>query len=284
MPKVAKQEPKPRRRRKTGGSVIDRITKLDDGHDGNISISIYGQSKSGKTTFWSGFPKPILAIICSALDNPGELKSLDTPELRKVVEKVTIKKTDEILEIAKWQEEEQKFATIVLDHASGLQDYNVKEIAGLEEIPVQLSWGIVSQQQWGQIATQMKEKLRALLNLSCNVVIVSQEREFKQAEESEIAAPYIGPAMVPSVTGWLNPAVDYTVQTFKRQKTKTSTTNIGGKDIETVQPIEGVDYCLRVGPHATYTTGFRVPKGSELPDVIVDPTFSKVKKLLKGGR
>jgi hypothetical protein len=287
MPKITKLKKKvvKRRKRKTGGSVIDRIGPIEFSDDDGIKINIYGRSGTGKTTFWATFPKPILAIICSGGSKPGELRSLNTAYYRKNVDQVTLEKTSDIQEVVELQQTTSRYATIVLDHATGLQDVVLKEVLGLDEIPVQLSWGIAGQQQWGQVAVQTKERLRSLLNLYCNVVIVAQEREFNsEVEDAELVMPNIASALTPSVTGWLNPACDYICQTFIRSKTQNKEIKVGDKTTKVKQKIGGVEYCLRTAPHELFTTKFRLPKGSvELPDVIVDPDFDKIQKLIKGG-
>jgi hypothetical protein len=129
----------------------------------------------------------------------------------------------------------------------------------------------------------MKEYLRSFLDLSANVVIVTQEREFNTEQDNELLMPFIGPALTPSVTGWLNPASDYIFQTFIRNETLEKKIKIGGKTKTRQVQGKGVEYCLRTAPGSIYTTKFRVTKGHKLPDVIVDPDYAKVLKVIKGG-
>jgi hypothetical protein len=176
------------------------------------------------------------------------------------------------------------FKTVVLDHASGLQDLVLAEILGIEEVPEQLAWGTASQQQWGEVALKMKTYLRALLNLSQNVVIVAQQRVFEPKEEDSVGSTYVASALSPSVVGWLNPACDYICQTMKKQKMTEKTYKVGKKEMTKQIPGKGVDYCLRVGPHETFTTKFRLPKGAAiLPEIIVDPNYDKLIKLIRAG-
>jgi len=277
MPKVTKQKPTSKKR---STSVVDRIVGLDES-DGFLKVNLYGRSGTGKTTLWSSFPKPILAILCSGGNKPGELKSIDTPSNRKSIKKVVLENSEEIKELADYQEDTGKFKTVVLDHASGLQDFVLREVLNLEDIPTQLSWGLATQQQYGQVAQQMKERLRTLLNLDTNVVIVAQEREFNTDTESDLLMPYVGSALTPSVVGWLNPACDYIFNTYIRNKDKTEDKKVGGK---TIKKVVGTtrEYCLRVGPDATYTTKFRAPKGHKIPDIIVDADYQKIVKLIGG--
>lgn len=278
MPTIKKQR-KPTKRKKP---IEEREFNW---FGGNIRMNLYGRSGTGKTTLWSTFPKPIQVLLCSGTDTPGELRSINTAENRKVISPVVIRESSQIKEeLTKKHSSGEDFATRVLDHATGLQHLNLKEILGLEEIPAQLSWGLATQQEWGQCALQMKELLRSFLSLTCITVVVAQEREFNIDSESDLIMPFVASALTPSVTGWLNPACDCICQTFIRQKTETKEIKIGKKKVKTTQQVGGVEYCLRTGPHGVYTTKLRMPRGKvELPEVIVDPSYAKIKKLIDQG-
>lgn len=189
------------------GGVLDRLGS-GWGSD-KLKILLYGESGSGKTTMWGSFPGTTLVIICSGFDKPGEMKSIDTPENRKRISPMTPTSVAEVRELLA---EAPNFDNVVLDHATGLAELDMREILGLDEMPPQKSWGMASQQQYGTNALHMKELFRSLLNLDTNVVIVAQQRVFKASEDGSsdsIIAPTIGAALSPSVVGWLNPACDY---------------------------------------------------------------------------
>lgn len=290
MPKVSQQSMKSKPTAKASSrpaertgpeSVIDRIKSIGFTEDDGIKMLLYGQSGSGKTTTWATFPKKILAIICSSVARPGELRSIDTAEYRDEIDEVVLTNTLEMRDLLDYIPS-AGYSTVVLDHASGFQDLVLKEILGLDELPAQKSWGMASQQQYGQCTTKAKEYFRALLNLPCNVVITAQEKEAKMDVDSELIAPTVGANLMPSLAGWLYPAVDYIVQTYKRRKVEEVTTTIAGKPMKTKVTTKEVEYCLRTGPDAVYTTKFRVPKGPPLPDAIVDPTYAKIMDLIKG--
>lgn len=286
MPNVKKQTAKVKRKPEAKKKVTGIEAKLKDMEfcEG-IKICIYGRSGTGKTSLWGSFPGPIACIQCSGGSKPGELRTLNTPEMRKKIKTFVLEETSEIRDLVELQEETGRFKTIVIDHATGLQDTTLAEVLDLDEIPAQNSWGLASQQDYGQCSLQMKTNLRMLLGLACNVVIIAQEREFTPSEDDGMIMPHVAAALSPSVAGWLNPACDYVVETFIRQKTIVKKVKVGGKTTEVRKPTKGVEYCLRTGPHAVYTTKFRIPKGSgELPDVIVDPDYMKILKLIEGGQ
>lgn len=278
MPKVSKTSTA------VGGHVPIGIRNRRSAWDmtQTVSVLLYGRSATGKTTFWSTFPKPILALVCSGGSKPGELRSINTPELRKQIVPIVIEQSSDVKDILDEVSAVNPFpyGTVVLEHATGLQDLVLKEILDLDEIPVQKTWGMATQQQYGQCAIRCKELFRAILNLSCHRVVVAQEREFNVDVDTEVLAPYVGAGLMPSLTGWLNPACDMIVQTFIRRLVEEKEVKVGDKTVPIKSYGKQVEYCLRTGPDPTYTTKFRVPRGSKVPEVIVDPTFDKVMKVI----
>lgn len=266
------------------GNVIDRISPIDFDKDEGIKVLVYGESGTGKTTFWSSFPGPILAVICSGGNKPGELRSVDTPENRKKIKQVTLNESSELKELIEYIPGSD-FNTVVLDHTSGLQDLIMKELLGLDVIPAQKSFGMASQQTYGQCTQMMKEYLRALLGLSINVVLVAQQRTFGGKDDGmdpELIKPTVGAGLVPSLTGWVNSACDYCVNTFVQPKFVEKTNMIAGKPMTTRVKEKGVEFALRTGKHEIYYTKFRLPLGNVLPDSIVNPTYTKMISLIKG--
>lgn len=272
-------------RRKKKESVVDRISSIGFSEDDGIKLNVYGRSGTGKTTFWATFPKPILAIICSgSTENPGELRSINTPEYRKTVKQIAIREPHEVAEIVEHQRQEGAYKTIVMDHITGFQDLVLKDVLEIDELPEQGSWGMAKQQEWGQCSLQTKEYLRKLLDLDCNVVLVGQERDFNSERDGdEIIMPFVASALTPSTVGWVNHACDYICQTFIRQKCVEKKVKVGKRSVTKRVPVKGVEYCLRVAPDPVYTSKFRVPKGTVYPEAIVNPTFGDIQKLMNGG-
>jgi len=283
MPVITKQSPTKKKPTKQKGTAWDRIQDISFEDEG-LKMLLYGRSGSGKTTFWSSFPGPILAIIASGGMKPGELRSIDTPAMRKKIKTLNLDNSLDIKEICEGQAESGRFKTVVLDHATGLQDKVLGEITGMSELPAQKSWGMASQSQYGQCSAQCKELFRMLLNLDCNVVIVSQERETVPDDAgSELLLPYVGAALTPSLAGWLNPACDYIGQMFKRAEMTQSEIKVGSKTVTKNKRTGTIEYVLRTGPDDVYTTKFRMPKGASIPDFIVDPDYDKLMEVISQG-
>jgi hypothetical protein len=273
MPTINKTTFKPRA--KAGGALgrIQSVTTLPlDG----IKMIVYGQSKTGKTSLVATFPKPCL--ILGTEDGTRSVKNV------RGLDFVMLEKSTDLDELVPMLRE-GKYKSIGLDTAGGLQDLILKEVLGLDEIPIQKSWGLTDRQTWGTVGAQTKERLRSLLDLAGNgthVVVIAYERNFnEEGGNSDLIFPTVGAALTPSVAGWLNAASHYICQTYIRGETERTEMAVGTKKVPMVQKTGRKQYCLRVGPHEVYMTGFRcLRKGTDLPECIVDPDYQKIVKLI----
>lgn len=280
MPTIGKQVARPPAKKKpsSSGSVLSRIVSVDDLEVTGIRLNLYGRGKSGKTRLACTFPKPLL--LMGFEDGTKSVRGVDF---------VRLYKSDEIAQVIEILKE-GKYKTAVLDTASALQDIILSEILGLEDTPVQKSWGFASREQWAQCTIQMKERLRSLLDISektgLNVVVIAQERNFNQddaGQQNDLVTPTIGSSLSPSTATWLNAACDYICHMVIRKKYKMKQIEIGGKKSTPIREETGeCEYCLQVGPDPVYMTGFRLPPGVSLPDVIVDPNYEKIHALISG--
>jgi hypothetical protein len=114
---------------------------------------------------------------------------------------------------------------------------------------------------------------RDLIAREMYVVFVAHERTNNSDESVEDQIdPTIGPRLMPSLSSAINGAVSAIGNCFIREEF-TGT----GKD-----KVRDVKYCMRIGPHAYYTTKIRRPVDFVAPDYIVDPNFDKIAKIIRG--
>lgn len=278
MPAVTKQKmtptPKP-----GGNGLMGRIKSVDELQTG-IKLNVYGRGKTGKTRLSCTFPKPLLI-----LGTEDGTKSVIGVKGVKYVRLAVSTELDEVPGIVG----DQGFRTVVLDTAGGLQDLILKEILGLAEVPINKSWGMAQQKDWQICTAQFRERMSRLINLAdmsgTHVVIIAHERNFTNEDiGSDVMMPSVGSALTPTAASWLNGACDYVCNTFIREQTTTRMVEaVKGKSVEVKEKTGKEEFCLRIGPHPIYMTGFRLPPGRELPDVIVDPSYAKIADLIKGG-
>jgi len=261
-----------------GEGVVARIIPVSQVSDG-IKMLLYGQSKAGKTRLACTFPKPLLLIGVAGYGTEKGTRSVSTI---KGVSFIALENSEELEVLVN----EDQYNTFVLDTAGGLQERVVNEFTG-HDPTVRRDWRHVSKGDWGPINSRTMQRLRCVLDAAelrgKSVVIIAHERTFDADNEgSELITPHVGAALTPGVCGWLDGVVDYIGQCFIREQVVTKKLSVGGRKINRDAKTGRMEYCLRVGPHPVYKTGFRVPIGTQLPDVLVDPDFDKLYRLIQG--
>lgn len=249
------------------------------------STALYGRAGTGKTTLAASWPKPILYLNIKdeGTDSIADVEDIDV---------VDIETSEDMLEIILWcvkkaNRGKLKYKTIILDTMTQFQGILVREKIAeskkkLKKGQLPGDFGTLTQQEWGSIAGEMKKLIMDVRGLPMECVFICQERIFNAGDEEDDGLdqiePEVGPRLSPSVKDDLNASVSIIANTFIRIKVTTV------KDEKTKKKSKKIEkqYCLRVGPNSVYTTKIRKPKGIEAPDYIVDPTFRKIKKIVKG--
>jgi len=233
-----------------------------------LAALFYGKAGTGKTTIAATFPKPLLHLDIreKGTDSISDLKDVDT---------LSIESWDAFEQIY-WYlvSKENKYKTVVIDAVSQLQDFAL--LAALEENGKDES-APISKRDFGVAAGRLKTWIvnyRDLVDQGINVVFLAHDRstDTEDGEDGELT-PSIGPRMMPSVASVLTAAVKIIGNTFIKESIEKLSV---GKVKRTVT------YCMRVGPHAYYTTKVRQPKGSFTPDVLEDPDYNDLVLLMKG--
>jgi len=270
--KIIKKEPASRK-----DLIRSRMVSIDDLELPRINMCIYGRSATGKTRLMSTFTKQgkLLHIVC-ADNHLNEARSIKGMKGITVVPLMHPDELSDLISIAV----EDKYTTIGFDHITEFCDMVLAKVMGLEKIPEQKSWGMATQSDYAAMGLEVKTYIRELFDWNGNVIINGHERMYNTKEETDIASPFISIAATPAVAGWISGNCDYVAQTFIRSKMKVVQKKIGTKVVTRQEATDQKEFCLRVGPHDSYFTKFRVPYGVELPDVIVEPTYDKIKHLL----
>lgn len=251
------------------------------------STAIYGRSGSGKTTLAASWPKPILFLNIkdNGTDSINDEEDIDVKDINTA---------DDLKDVILWCHQKASkgkliYKTIVLDTITQLQGILVEEMGVSKKISASSTkkkrpgdFGTLTKQDWGQIAGDLKAAIMDIRNLPVESVFLAQERIFGMVDEEDdglgMLEPEVGPKLMPSVKNDLNASVSTIGNTFIRlsvSKAKDPKTGLTKRTAEKI-------YCLRVGPNSVYTTKVRKPKGITAPDYIVDPTFKKIRKIMKG--
>ena len=174
-----------------------------------MKLLVYGRGKTGKTMLFATFPKP--ALLIGTEDGTLSVSNVEGLDF------IRLRASSEITELREYVIENE-YASVCLDTAGGLQDMILAEILQLDEVPIQRTWGMAKQKDWGTCGIQLKGRMSELLSLAdqghCEVMVIAHERQFGDDDNSDIMTPTVGAALSPNAAGWLNGAADYVCQTY----------------------------------------------------------------------
>lgn len=228
------------------------------------------------TAFAGTWPKPMLLI---------DINEEGTDTIRNVrgVKVISAASWDDI-ENLYWAlgEGDHEYVSVVIDQVSAMQSLAIDKVRKDLNMPEDEN---LSQRSWGKVSGLMNTWLlnyRNLTSKGMNVCFIAHDRSHGGGDEDseEQIAPSVGARVMPSVASAMNGMVGVIGNCFIRESYETSKTKVNGK--LKVTKTRKVEYCMRVGPHAIYTTKIRHPKEVDTPDVIVDPTFEKMAAIVKG--
>lgn len=272
MPALKK---KPTRKKKVAKkkSILDKIQPVSE-LETNLVMLVYGRSGTGKTAFGATFPKPCLFIDTNERGTET-IKQVEDVDVIRIVE---WSEFDELYWAlvngeAVSQTTGEPYASIVVDQVTNLQDIGMAEVRrrsrkGRDEL--------FTQKMWGQLSGMIKQSVSDWRELADNyhLLFIAHERVFEGGDDDEEAIePSIGARVMPSVGSFLDGAVDSIGSTYIKERWET----------EDKEEVRHVDYCMRLGPHAFYSTKIRrPPTAGPIPEFIVDATFDKIRDLIAG--
>ena len=249
-------------------SILDLIQPVSE-LETNLVMMVYGRSGTGKTAFGATFPKPILFIDTNE-------RGTETIKQEEDVHVVRVTEWDQISELY-WallnRETEVQFESVVIDQITNLQDLGMAEVLrrsrkGRDET--------FSQRNWGQLGGMLKQTITDWRELAdqYNLLFIAHERIDEPGDdEDESIEPSIGARVMPSVSSFIDGAVDAIGSTYIKERWET----------EDKEEVRHVDYCMRLGPHAFYSTKIRRPvSAGPIPEFIVDATYDKIRNLIAG--
>jgi phage nucleotide-binding protein len=246
-------------------TAVSRIRPVEAGST-VVSAMFYGKAGTGKTTVASTFPKPLLHL---------DIREKGTDSIVDVggIDSVRVDSWDDIEELYWHVVQGKKYKTVVIDAVTQMQDLAIESVVSKEGREDK----VMSKRMWGEASGKLKQWIlsyRDLVDLGIHVVFLAHDRvsEGEDGEDGELM-PDVGPRVMPSVASVMNAAVSVVGNTMIRELQERSANGKITKSME---------YGMRLGPHAYYTTKIRSPKGTPVPIVLSDPTFEKIVSIIRG--
>lgn len=249
-------------------SILDQIQPVSE-LETNLVMLVYGRSGTGKTAFGATFPKPCLFIDT----NERGTETIKQEEDVDVVRVTEWAQLDELYWALVNKETDVEYTSIVIDQITNLQDLGMAEVLrksrkGRDET--------FTQRNWGQLSGMLKQTISDWRELAeqYNLLFIAHERIDEPGDdEEESIEPTIGARVMPSVGSFLDGAVDSIGSTYIKERWET----------EDKEEVRHVDYCMRLGPHAFYSTKIRRPvSAGPIPEFIVNATYDKIRALIAG--
>lgn len=244
-------------------AILDRVKPLANKRRHGSLWVVYGKSGSGKTSFLSTFPKPLL--YCQFGDDGSNSMPTDMPD----VGFVTLSTFQDILDVASELESDKRYKSVAIDTFSLCVNEWI-------EANITQKNKKMTQQVWGDIKTDVEHLIRSLQKLSLRRHIILTCHEVTDViEDMETAiSPDIRPSLNRGSRTYLESMANYGVHMVVVEK------EVDKKDGTTATVYR---HTAQIMPNPYYWTKVQKPPGLKLPESIYSPTFDKIQGYLQGG-
>lgn len=241
-------------------SILDKAVPLTDLKSSNLWV-LYGKSGSGKTHLLSTFPKPLLYV---RIGDDGSNTIEPTEDIRCVeVNSITDAET-----LAKELAKDTYYKTVALDTYSLIVNEWIDENAVKKKKRV-------SQQMWGDLKTDTEALTRMYQKLAKDRIVVltcHESTDSFEGMEDEIM-PDIRPSVSKGARTYLEAMANYGIHctVIMREKTLPDGST---EDVEA--------HAIHLAPNPYYWVKTQKPASIKLPRLVVNPSYNKIMKLIKG--
>lgn len=242
--------------------LIDQAVSIQELGQSNLWV-IYGKSGSGKTEVLSTFPKPLLYI---QIGDDGA----NTIQDKEGIDALRISTPAQLRELLQEARLDENYATVAIDTFSLIVNEWVDGNATKKGKRM-------TQQMWGDLKTDQEEliKLAHILASKKNVVLTCHEvADTIEGYEDEIT-PDVRPSLSKGARTYLESMANFGIHTAVLQREK----DMPDGTVK-VEPV----HIAHIGSNPFYWVKTQKPASIKLPDKIVNPTYGKIKKLLKEGK
>jgi hypothetical protein len=241
-------------------SYLDEAVDISEMGQSNLWV-IYGKSGSGKTHLISTFPKPLLYLQfgddgSNTITNVEGIKGISVTSLKQ------------LKEIAYELRLDNQYKTIVVDTFSLV----VQEWIDANAVKKNKR---VSQQMWGDVKTDTEELIKEFKIVATSHIVALTCHEATDTIEGmeEEITPDVRPSVSKGARTYLESMANYGIHTTVLSKEKDN-----GDGTTTVI----YAHAAHLGANPYYWTKLQKPAEIKVPKQIVNPTYGKITKIMKG--
>lgn len=226
---------------------------------------LWGKSGSGKTHFIGTLPKPLLYIQIGD-DGSNTISEFDG-EI-KAIRADTIERLKQIGEELK---EDDYYQSVAVDTFSML--VNVWIDANSTQKKKRMT-----QQMWGDLKIEIESLIKLFHEVAATHKVALSCHEVTDTIEGmdDEVIPDFGPSVSKGSRIYLQGMANYGIHFTKLKKTVV--------DKETGEEKEVVKYAAHLGANPYYWTKFQISDTVKVPNVMINPSYSKIINLIKGGK
>ena len=241
---------------------IEKAVNLKDLSSSQLWV-VYGKSGAGKTHFLSTFPKPILYL---QFGDDGSNTIGDT----EGIDALRITSLQQLKEIAQEARVNDYYKTIACDTFSLV----VQEWLDANAVKKNKR---VTQQMWGDLKTDTEELIKEFKTLANNHIVALTCHEVTDAIEGmeEEITPDVRPSVSKGARTYLESMANFGVHMTVLSKEKDN----GDGTTKTITA-----HAAHVAPNTYYWTKLQKPADIKVPQVVINPTYEKIMKILKGDK
>lgn len=275
-----------------------------------IKMLVYGQNGTGKTRFACTFPKPLVLVSFEPQDEGGALSVTHIPGI-KFVRPRTIERTVKLAaQLAKKPlcdlpdpaYNGKPYQSVVFDSVTSYQNILLQELMGWDVPAEQVGFGDVPPDIYRRRAEEIKQYLRAWIDLPYHTVFTGKEKDHNPPKEEKVnertgkVSPDMRPKFVRGLqqesvvsvdlgggaAGWLIDAVPYFGRLYMDREVVARKQKGIGDAADGVRMVETGRFirALRCSYHPNFVSRFQ--SAEEIPDEIIHPDYNRVAAVIAG--
>lgn len=224
---------------------------------------LWGKSGSGKTHFVATLPKPLLYIQVGD-DGSNTIANVEG------IKAIRAQTTDRLKQIGEELKNDTTYASVAVDTFSMITNIWIDANATQKKRKMTM-------QMWGDLKIETEELIKIFHEVALNHIVALSCHEANDTIEGmdDEVIPDFGPNTTKGSRIYLQGMANYGIHFTKVNKT------VINKD--TGEEKEIVRYAAHLGPNAYYWTKFQVSDEIKLPDMMINPSYSKILNLITGG-